>query len=309
MLKLILKKSFTDPLPNQYGGRSKWDPDRLKPWRKDAYANGIIQRKNANFLLLSLLPLICISFLLVKEHVEAQFDCQVSFYETQGFMSPYTPLTEVREIIRAIFFGHCNHSLFLFSIVDELNSNKAIFDLRVNLPIRFTPSGSPLLLLSVIDHQLIDQLVKEGNFDRETHEANYHLIITEGVSREVCVIRMSSTEEVDYLRFVLRWNSTRMRRTAWQSKNLPRGDDSPTRATFITPLYNENVCRCLQQTGILTNSKMLNHMLSCKPSTCCSNCLLKKIQLNRCAKCKIVFYCSRECQKNHWSSHKKVCRS
>ena len=43
LLKLILKKSFTDPLPNQYGGRSKWDPDRLIPWRKDAYANGTIQ--------------------------------------------------------------------------------------------------------------------------------------------------------------------------------------------------------------------------------------------------------------------------
>ena len=172
---------------------------------------------------------------------------------------------------------------------------------------RFTPSGSPLLLLSVIDYQLIDQLIKEGNFDRETHEANYHRIITEGVSREVCVIRTSSTEEVDYLRFVLRWNSTRMRRTAWQSKNLPRGDDSPWRATLVSLLYGQDVCRCLQWTGILTNSEMLNDMLSLKRSTCCANCSIKKIQLNRCGRCKTVFYCSRECQKNHWSSHKKVC--
>ena len=218
----------------------------------------------------------------------------------------------MREIIRAIFFGHCNNSIFLFSIVDELNSDKPIFDLRVNLPIRFTPRGSPFLLLSVIDYQLIDQLVKEGNFDPETHEANYHRIITEGATREVCVIRTSSAEEVDYLRYVLRWNSSRMRRTAWQSKNLPRGDDSPWRATFITPLYGEEMCRCPQMAASLpvlfANPEILGEELVRGDCICCANCAVKKIHLNRCARCKSVFYCSRECQKKNWRSHKKVCR-
>jgi hypothetical protein len=115
----------------------------------------------------------------------------------------------------------------ILSIQDELNSNKPICDLRVHLPIRFTPQGAPFLSVSVLDYQLIEQLTKEGNFDPQSHQANYHRVFTEGVSRQVCIIRTSSVEEVGYLRYVLRWNSTRMRRGAWQSKNLPRGDDSP----------------------------------------------------------------------------------
>ena len=50
-LHLILKKSLNDPLPKEFGGRSKWDVDLLKPW-KDLKSNGSL-----------------------KSHIEAQFDC------------------------------------------------------------------------------------------------------------------------------------------------------------------------------------------------------------------------------------------
>ena len=53
LLKLSLKKSLTEPWPYEYGGRSKWDPDRLIRW-KVIDGNGSIQRKNGNFLLIAI---------------------------------------------------------------------------------------------------------------------------------------------------------------------------------------------------------------------------------------------------------------
>ena len=75
-------------------------------------------------------------------------------------------------------------SFFLFAIYDHLD--EPVFHIRVQPPIRFTPQGSPLLLMSVIDHQLAKQLIAEGKLDEELNQSEFHRIITQGVSREVC---------------------------------------------------------------------------------------------------------------------------
>lgn len=41
----------------------------------------------------------------------------------------------------------------------------------------------------------------------------------------------------------------------------------------------------------------------------CANCQSMKADFKHCGKCKIVRYCSRECQAKNWSSHKQVCAS
>ena len=89
--------------------------------------------------------------------------------------------------------------------------------------------------------------------DREEFQSDYYRLVTERVSKEVCVIRASTNGEVNLLRYYLRVNSTRMRRSAWQSKNLPRGEDTPWIATFLSPLYEEmidNNCRNLSKKEI-----------------------------------------------------------
>lgn len=51
-----------------------------------------------------------------------------------------------------------------------------------------------------------------------------------------------------------------------------------------------------------TDSKTSNQNTNCANSGCNNiNCTLK------CSRCKKAYYCSRECQKNHWQSHRRNC--
>ena len=39
----------------------------------------------------------------------------------------------------------------------------------------------------------------------------------------------------------------------------------------------------------------------------CKTCLKENVKLQKCGRCKSVFYCSKDCQKKDWKSHKAVC--
>lgn len=39
----------------------------------------------------------------------------------------------------------------------------------------------------------------------------------------------------------------------------------------------------------------------------CNACRITKTNMNRCSRCKSVYYCSRKCQVDDWSEHKKLC--
>ena len=54
-------------------------------------------------------------------------------------------------------------------------------------------------------------------------------------------------------------------------------------------------------------SSSSSHSLSSHPRDHCDHCG-NGGSLKRCARCKSVWYCSRECQKNGWSTHKLVCQ-
>ncbi|KAJ6453972.1 hypothetical protein C8R45DRAFT_1192431 [Mycena sanguinolenta] len=44
-----------------------------------------------------------------------------------------------------------------------------------------------------------------------------------------------------------------------------------------------------------------------QPTEICENCTIRRVDLRRCAGCGVVRYCSKECQKAHWKSHKVDC--
>ena len=66
LVHLILTKNFHAPWPCEYGGRSKFDPDRLKHW-KDFKSNGSIE-----------------------QHMMAQFDCRSLNLEMHFWKNPAT---------------------------------------------------------------------------------------------------------------------------------------------------------------------------------------------------------------------------
>jgi hypothetical protein len=75
----------------------------------------------------------------------------------------------------------------------------------------------------------------------------------------------------------------------WSIKQIKEFDTLP-----------EDQRQCLFETLIkkLTKPIMKNQ---------CFCCGKQEIKLQKCGKCEIVYYCSRECQKNDWKNHKKDC--
>ena len=194
------------------------------------------------------------------------------------------------------------------------NPDVPVFFFRLHPPVRFSPHGSPLLLVSVIDYPRLEDLISQGKVDREQFQSDYHRLVTERVSKEVCVIRVSTDEEVNLLRYVLRVNSSRMRRSAWQSMNLPRGE-SPWIPTFLAPIYAEmitNTCASLEDSVTGHNYQFTFRSITCPPwhphhRKSCAFCYVTQVKLSSCSRCKGVFYCSASCQKNHWHVHKLEC--
>ncbi|KAJ6502797.1 hypothetical protein C8R47DRAFT_1193113 [Mycena vitilis] len=44
-----------------------------------------------------------------------------------------------------------------------------------------------------------------------------------------------------------------------------------------------------------------------QPTEMCENCITMRSNLRRCAQCGLTRYCSKECQKAHWKTHKPYC--
>ena len=282
LIQIVAKKCVDDSLLGEYGGCSKCDINYLKPW-KQITSHGHL-----------------------RQHMEAQFSC-ADFSLMKRFsitVNPLSPLDQVRDIDRAVFYSHYNNSFQLMAVHEVENPEDPVFFIRIHPPVRFSPHGSPLLLVSVIDYPRLEELIAEGKVDREAFQAEFHRIVTEGVSKEVCVIRASTSEEVNLLRYVLRVNSTKMRRSAWQSKNLPRGEDTPWIATFISPLYQQWLVNNCNQSEDDNHSSSYLIPPHPKYRKSCAVCYVTKVPLKRCLGCRRQFYCSATCQKNHWLMHK-----
>ena len=89
-------------------------------------------------------------------------------------------------------------------------------------------------------------------------------------------------------------------------------------STTVRTVARSKVTAVSQQTCLDTNSSvsavkrssilLKNFEDSEKECACCSN-KGNQTELRRCTGCKTFSYCSRDCQKSHWSSHRELCKS
>ena len=292
ILHIVLKKSLSDLWPIEFDiNRRKWDVENL-PSFKNYENNGTLE-----------------------DHIDAQFDCTLlmapSFSPIVADDSIY-PLQDLRNIMNYIYFVIQTCPVGSIAIYSPEDDKDAAFKLLVHLPIRFTPQGVPLLLVSAIDLQLSKELVEQGRLgDDRQFKLDYERII--GRNCKSIRFNASLTETIRLLRYLLRLNSTKIKPSNWQLENLPLKGNNLWMASFLSPLYAEFIAdNCGEiKSKMLQESKSVPIQKTEESSNSrplfCAGCLVGNCNLKFCSRCESVFYCSVECQKKDWKNHKPQC--
>jgi hypothetical protein len=76
----------------------------------------------------------------------------------------------------------------------------------------------------------------------------------------------------------------------------------------IWQYFNQKNNQQVNNEGCFANDTLINICLG--PYTCsgCNQMPKSRLDNKKCARCKSVYYCSKECQASHWNEHKLVCK-
>ena len=143
----------------------------------------------------------------------------------------------------------------------------------------------------------IRQFLKDKKF-QESFQRVFH----KGCKNKSVPLGLTQEGSAGLLRYVLRLNSTKMVPSTWQKENLPLGSTrTPYLATFISLLYLDNEDIVALDGGATCVNLM-------PTPQCCDGCGMQSSEkLMRCSQCKLAHYCTAQCQKNHWKTHKNTC--
>ena len=227
----------------------------------------------------------------LSNHFRSQF--QIDFLEGQDApIDDPTALMRVRAIIGVIFHLVTKKKIILFELRVEGLLGIGEWYIRAHPPFRTSPQGTPILLLSALDMRYVSRR-HSSKTSRQCTKEFQRIFTGRDLPKKMKVIHFRTAEEVRLFRHILRLNSTKIQPTSWQKENVPRSvDDGAYLATFIRPLYYDGLH--LEQNKI--------------PVSCCSYCGKQDIRMKLCARCKSVSYCSAECQRSAWSTHKLSCK-
>ena len=297
---LVLKKGLLEPWPCEFQSNksSKWVQHHLKPW-EEKDKDGKNSLNNLSFHL-----------------NRSQFD--LSHLSSLGFsLGTRDPLTEVRGIIKSLFVDSAVGGHHTFRIQQKGSSPLTDHDwyFRAHPPVRTSPTGSPMLMLSAIDHRLAQNMENEGKLDGEKAANDFFRIMMEAGNDGFVKITMGTREEAELFRYILRLNSTKILPSAWQSKNILLGEESPWIATFVSPLYVDSISPFFPSIAAeeVIKTARINRPIEGSTGAKEDEKVLCRLQENRtksktlqCSRCRSVSYCSVECQRTDWARHKSL---
>ena len=271
IIDIVAEKALRDVWPEDdiELGRSRWNAEKLGPWSDqfDLHDSLLI-------LTTSQYPLWYMKKLMMGDSAPVD--------GTAGEMDNMARLGQILAyiFIRALEKDH----QFRFQLKLDVagSSEDSDWYVRAHLPIRTSPSGTPILLLSAVDQRLSERLQREGKLNKDRAKKDLHRIYGHVSEEERIVIHIPTLEVARLLRYILRLISTKIRPMEWQKENLPQGKPmSPCLSTFIGFLYRD----CI-----------VNEMHSFEPPPFeigyCFKCWEKSKHLKRCGRCKSVSYCS-----------------
>ena len=289
-IRVVLKKALLEPWPCQFNNSAKWKVEKFVPWTEPQ-------------------PNVRLTRLMI--HLAGQMEAHSPIASSSDLL---TPLEDVRRLILKMFTV-CEKEYFFVSTKNGCQD--PFFHFRAHPPVLTNPSGSPILLISAEDHCLSEKLVAKGKLKSKEALEDFQRIFSPRMKRQMVNLEIISEETADLLRYVLRLNSTKMIPTAWQQENLPLGKNSPYLATFLSPLYLENLFPYKNNDEErLKKDKILLLTDRASPSTgrpkfkppLCTGCGKQSVSgLKRCSQCRLAYYCTVDCQRAHWKEHKKIC--
>ena len=235
---VVLKKALTEPWPYHFSEQPKWKVDNFKLWKKT--------NPDSDALLMI--------HVLAQENVGKVDEFFKSINVTH--LPEYrllSPLEVARNVIKTIFVNllkgceyfvvynapppksHREHLESFMQVKTE--TNDPLFTIRAHLPVLVTPFGSPMLLITVLDHCLSKKLIKNGHLKSKQAEDDFKRVLP----LKNPMIIWSTDSSINFLRYMFRLNATKITPSSWQENNLPLGKYSPYLATYISPLYLENM--------------------------------------------------------------------
>ena len=261
VVEITADKAFPDRSPSDFRAKDlRWNVETFDEWKDEAALHGFLDMENAS-----------------EEEV----------------------LTQIRGIIRQMFIAVAQNGQLLFQVCVKGSTKGPDWYIRAHPPVRISPEGEPILVLSILDQHLAEGVAKEGKLDNSQAAKNF--LAAFDTSADVTSILLDTIESGPLFRYMLRLGCTKMQPTPWQNENLPEiGDKStPWLATFIRPLPGSKELDDEHDQSTPLPEQHSRRCWNCSKST--------KGNLKRCARCKAVAYCSAECQRADWPGHKSSC--